>query len=222
MTPEEIAALVAKSVADAMAKLNADKAAAEKAAADKVAADKAAADKAAADKAAADKAAADKGTPQVSTDPVVNAQLAEMRRAREEDKKRLDALQKDRDDANAKAEKAERATALNTALADFGFRSPSARETALSLLTPHIKRNEAGQLVAGDNLTVEAFAKDFIPKSHDYLLAPVGGGGAGVVPGASFIGQKVADLNDIKAGMTPETRAAVIAAMQNAASEANR
>jgi len=156
--------------------------------------------------------------PPASTDPALNAQVAEMKRFIEADRKKVASMEEREKAANERADQAERGSIVDRALSGFQFREGTARETAITLLRPHIKRNEAGQLIAGDNLTVEAFVKDFIPQQHDYLLAPMGGpGGAGVVPGSTFAGgRKTIDLNDIKAGMSADVRAEAAAAIQAA------
>lgn len=151
-------------------------------------------------------------------DPAINSQITEMRRALEDSQRTIKSLSDDRDAAKAAAEKAEKTSTLERALGEFAFRTPQSKATALQLLESQVKRNDAGQLVAGENLTVDTFAKDWITREHDYLLAPAPGAGAGVAPnGAVFAGgQKRADTADIKPGMSAETRTAVVAEIRNA------
>lgn len=143
-----------------------------------------------------------------AADPAVNAQIVEMRRALEANEKATKELKDAKDAADKRADEMERSNAVNTALKDFNFREGSARETAITLLTPHIKRNDQGQIIAGENLPVETFAKDFFTKDHTYLFAPVGAAGSGASPsGQTFNGGvKRVQLEEINPRMTAETK----------------
>lgn len=149
-----------------------------------------------------------------TTDPLMNAQLLEMRRANEAMAAQVKALNDKNVEAEKKADHAERASIIDRALGDFQFARPEARNTAVSLIEREIKRMDDGTLVAGNNLPVLDFAKDFVSNQHAYLLAPTGAGGAGVTPGSGVPGSgKPVDMNDIKPGMSDAQRQAAYAAV---------
>ena len=146
--------------------------------------------------------------------PELNSQVLELRRSNEALVARMAAADKLREEADRRADESERTSVVNGVLGGFQFATDAARQTALEKIMPQIKRTDTGALVAGDNLTPEAFIKDFLPTQHAYLLAPVGAGGSGVTPGQGARGAQAVDLNSIKPDMSPETRAAAIAAIR--------
>jgi hypothetical protein len=218
MTDEEIQAFVTRTVQGAITPLGdqmrgittALESLKPKPADDAAAAAKAAADKAAADKVAADAAAAAAKT---GLTPEANAQMLDMRRSNEALVAQMASLTKEREADKKRADDSERMSAVTAALSGFQFASESARQTAVEKLLPQIKRTETGALVAGDNLTPEAFIKDFLPTQHAYLLAPVNTGGSGVTPGGNHGPSKAVDLNSIKPGMSVDDNAAARAAI---------
>lgn len=149
--------------------------------------------------------------PLPGVDPVLNSQLQEMKRKSEEQDKAMKLLQDQNASERKARESAELSSAVNTALSPFKFATDAARKTAESLVTPLIKRTDAGQLIAGDNLTVDTFVKDFLPKDHAYLLAPAGGAGSGVTPGSGAGGHRIVDIDSIKVGMSDVDKAAAYA-----------
>lgn len=146
--------------------------------------------------------------------PEVNATLKRLEETVKNQGGTITKLQTDRDDANKRAEAAETNSTVKTALGEMKFASASAAQTAFSIVSPHIKRLEDGTVVAGDNLPVLDFIKDFLPKEHAYLLAPTGNGGSGAGGGSQGGGQRggaaKGDISMIKADMKPEDRAAVV------------
>lgn len=144
--------------------------------------------------------------------PELNSQLLEFKRKQEESDKKLADLEKARADAEKRAQESEKKSAVDAALNGFTFPTPEARQTAFEKVSSEVKRMDDGTLVAGDNLTPEAFVKDFLPSKHAYLLAPDIRGGSG--NGASYThgaNVKVATTEMIKDGMTADDRAAVVA-----------
>ncbi len=131
----------------------------------------------------------------------------------------LAALRKDLDEAKAarvradEAAKAERrSTALATELGKVGV--PAERlDAAKRIFDADLKWTEDGQLVGGkeDQPLGEYLAAQI--RQHEYLLPPRQAGGAGAVPGRH--GQASVDINDIKPGMSAETRAAVLAQIKH-------
>jgi hypothetical protein len=140
-------------------------------------------------------------------DPALNSQILEFRRSNEKLVADMAALQKEREAERKRADDAERLTAVTSAMSGFQFATDAARQTAVEKLLPQIKRTDTGALVAGDNLTPEAFIKDFLPTQHAYLLAPVNTGGSGVTPGSHGVAKAV-DLNSISPSMSADGKAA--------------
>lgn len=152
-------------------------------------------------------------TPPAHVDPALNSQMLELKRSNEKLVTDMAAIVKQREDADKRADDSERMSIVNTALGGFQFATDAARQTAVEKILPQIKRTDVGTLVAGDNLTPEAFIKDFLPTQHAYLLASVGVGGSGITPGQQQRGGQAVDLDSIKPGMAPEARAAAIQAI---------
>jgi hypothetical protein len=160
--------------------------------------------------------------PQAQVSPEVNAMMLEMKRTIENQAAQVKALNDKNAESERKADIAERQSIIDRALGDFSFARPEARQTALRLIESEIKRMDDGTLVAGENLTPDAFIKDFIPNQHAYLLAPVNAGGSGASVGVSMQGARAATTEMIGPNMKAEDRAAIVAAIQNASASLGR
>lgn len=155
----------------------------------------------------------------VQLPPEVSAELKRLKDSAEATKKQMDQMQADKETAEKKTKQLERHTKIRTALSALtqGFANDVAPQTAFMLVEPLIKELEDGTLVGGDNLPVEDFVKDYLPKQHPYLLKPTGSGGAGASGGSGGgSGGKVGNTDMIKPGMSAEERQLVIAAIQRA------
>lgn len=152
--------------------------------------------------------------------PEINAKMKELTDRLAHNDKTIAELQAARDNAEKAARLAEQNSAIREALGELKFVSPSAAETAFTLVGQQVKRLDDGTLVAGDDLPIKDFVRDFVPKSHSYLIAPTGttGSGAGGNSGTPRPQSGKADLNSIVPGMSPEARAAVVAAINDAVS----
>jgi len=138
----------------------------------------------------------------------------------------VDQLKKEKQDSDLRAEKAERVSTIKTALQPLTFINDSAANTAFTIVEPHVKHLEDGQWVGemgGDNFPVDTFVKDYLVKDHAYLLRGTGASGSGA-PAAGSVqryGTKVG-TEDIKIGMKPETRQAVVEQISAALTSANQ
>ena len=170
------------------------------------------------DKAAADKAAAER----TGLTPEANSMILDLKRSNEKLVADMAKVQKDREDADKRADTSERTSVVNTALSGFTFATPEARQTAVDKVMAQLKRTDTGALVAGENLTPEAFIKDFIPTTHAYLLAPTHVSGSGVTPSSALRPGQAVDIDSIKPGMTAEARAAAVEAIKTAGQQLTR
>jgi hypothetical protein len=140
-------------------------------------------------------------------DPALAAMQAQMR----EMQSKLEAAEKQRQDAITASEQRERTSAIRAKLGDFQFASDAARESALRILDGDIVRGEDGNLYGPDKTTpFDKHIAKALEETHDYLLKPkdVGGSGAHNAGGKRT---PPVDLNDIKPGMSAEDRQRVLA-----------
>jgi hypothetical protein len=137
--------------------------------------------------------------------PDVKAQLDAQARQIANLNKKLESEASERAKANQKAEETERYAKIRSELGKYDI-LPEAIDDAFDLFKGRVARNEDGQLVVGDT-TMEAHIKSALERNSGFLK-PLDKAGAG-----STSGQRVGgvDLNDIKAGMSKETEAAVSA-----------
>lgn len=156
--------------------------------------------------------------PVVGLTPELNTMFKDLQKAADASALEVKKLTDKNAESEKRADAAERRSVIDASLNSFVFQSDAARANAVTMLESQIKRTETGQLVAGDNLTPDAFIKAYIPEQHPYLLAPVNVGGTGVNTSTHSGTRKAVDMDGIKPGMTSDERAATIAAIQNAAS----
>lgn len=118
-------------------------------------------------------------------------------------------LLKQKKDSDDRAERAERHGVIRQAMSKVQFADDRASSTAFMLIEPHIKRGDDGAIIADGNLPVDRFVEEFLRNEHSYLLPSTGTTGSGAANQGTTRGssnQERADLNDIRPGMTPETR----------------
>lgn len=152
--------------------------------------------------------------------PEINAQLKTLTDRVTAQDRNINNLQKERDDANKRAETAERNGVINTALGDLTFANPAAAKTAFGIIAPFVTKLDDGSFVgsvAGENpLPLADFVKDYIPRDHAYLLKQTGASGSGAGSPSSNGGGsgKVVDIGQIKPGMSADVRANILSAIQ--------
>jgi hypothetical protein len=139
--------------------------------------------------------------------PEDNATIRNLQAATKSLTDQINELKKQKEDADKKANETEINSIVREALGHFELIDGNARDTAFTLLRANVARDSEGRIIAGDNLTVDAFAKEFFEKQHPYLLRPVGNGGAGASGGSKQTPSQTIDLNDIKPGMSAEKKA---------------
>lgn len=151
--------------------------------------------------------------------PAVRAAFDKLTRENAALKTGQDALQKGKEDADARALKTAKESALRGALAQFTFAGPEAAEDAFSLLLPKIEVEDGTGAFLSDGLPLADFVTTFVPTKKPHLLAPVGKGGAGAANGGQRGGQKAFTMEDIKPGMSNEDIArassTILAAIKN-------
>lgn len=120
-------------------------------------------------------------------DELPPAVALQIKNLNEGQKKLTDALAKEQE-KSATAEKKAKDTTLDselrTALDQFNFVNPEAKQDAFTLLRGQVEFGEDGSLVAG-GLPMPDFVKDFIPAKKGHLLATEQRGGAGAKPGSA-------------------------------------
>jgi len=148
--------------------------------------------------------------------PEVNAQLKKYDTQISQLTNQVSTLAKEKKEADERAERAERHGAIRAVLSrDLVFASEKAVDTAFTILEPLVVRNEQGNLVAGDNLPVVDFVKDFIPREHAYLLKPERVAGSGAGGSGGMRSGMAPTIEMIKPGMKPEDRASIVAAIRS-------
>ena len=111
----------------------------------------------------------------------------------------VESIKAERDAAKAQTEKAERRSAVSSALGDFNWASPKSRDLVFEHYFGKVKRSESGELVMededGEALPFQDFIREDIPTQFDFALAPKNTGGSGVQKGKS--GNRATTLDDI-------------------------
>jgi hypothetical protein len=139
--------------------------------------------------------------------------------------RKLEQLEKDlaneraaREKTEASAKETNRRAELSKALNGIPFANEKAALAAQRLFDADVRYNDAGELVAGpDELPVGEYIKAQM-RDHEYLLAPKQTGGSGASPGKQGAG-KALTLDDIKPGMSDESRTALAAQIKSVAGQ---
>lgn len=145
--------------------------------------------------------------------PEVNARLKDLESTIKNQGTALQTLQQQKDEADKRAERAERHGLIREAMSKIQFADEKAAGTGFMLVEPHIKRSDDGSVIADGNLPVDRFIDEFFKNEHSYLLPNTGATGSGASPqGASrgAGGLERADINDIRPGMSEDTRKRVL------------
>jgi type IV secretory pathway VirB10-like protein len=154
----------------------------------------------------------------IVTTPEQNAEALATKRAMEAMQAQVATLTQQNKDATERALQATRETAINTVLGDYAFTTPGAKQDAYQLLNASVKVTDTGAFIAGDNLPLVDFTKDFLTVQKSYLLAPANAGGSGAQGGSrSGISQgSSATMEMIKPNMAAAEKTAVMAAIRAA------
>jgi hypothetical protein len=146
-----------------------------------------------------------KGKGDGNISPALKAQMDAQQRQIKDLLKKVTDSDAQRDAASKKAEETERYSAIRAELSKYPI-LPESIDDAFDLFKGRVARSEDGILTVGDT-TMEAHIKSVLERNSG-LLKPADKGGAGSTPGGKTgrVG-----LEDIKAGMSPETEAAAIA-----------
>ena len=164
----------------------------------------------------------DPGSPPVapkSTDPVVNSELAKLRREMAARDKKLDELIASNAAKDSQLKETNRLSAIRSAVDEISFKDASSKSLFLKSIVGDIAYDEDGQLVAKTDqgaVTVSEYVKSQANLTPA-LLAPQGGGGAGARPGQGVGGGtgKISLSKDLTpeaiSKWTPEQYTAVMA-----------
>lgn len=150
--------------------------------------------------------------------PEANAAMKRLNDTNAELQKQLRGMTDENKTERAARQKAELDGAIDGALNEYTFTSPSARESARKLIAMDVKRTDDGKIVAGD-LPLADYVKESLTKTHDYFLATAEVGGAGAQKGVTRNSAGVG-LETIKKDMTDAERVAVAQEISRAVSAA--
>jgi hypothetical protein len=148
-------------------------------------------------------------------DPSVKAKLDALERQNAENTKKLEQSEAKRLESERKAELTERNAEIRKEIQKYSssfIDAAIAAEDFFRLISPQVSRDDDGSLIANDT-TLEAFVKQQI-ESRPWLLKPEDKRGTGAGPGGS---KGKVQIEDIKQGMSAETRKAALAELQKAA-----
>ena len=143
-----------------------------------------------------------------------NTELHKLTKQFNDLKKQFDASETARQEAEAKAEKTERESALQTALSQHKFASLKAREAVFTMMFSEIDRDEDGNLVVGDIALDEHVKTQLESDEFAVFLEPERKGGAGA-SGGTPPRKGSLDLDNLKPGASKEDRAAAAREISN-------
>lgn len=134
-------------------------------------------------------------------EPGHKAELFEERRRRESLEQRVNELVAETERARAKAEEAERSSAIRAELQRLGVAKV---ELAYKAVKDEISRGEDGRLVAQDGAEMREYLTRFVGENPELLPARLAGGSGASTGQRSSGGQAPVDLERIKPGMSAE------------------
>ena len=155
--------------------------------------------------------------------PEVNATLRQLQGTLKQQGETIASLTKAKESAERQAKDTSRDAFIRESLTNFTFATPSAAQTAFTLIKGHVQEaGDDGGYIAGDNLPVVDFAREFLSREHSYLLKATEARGSGASGGSNSGGGKAFDIGSIKPGMSAEARARAVEQINNAYAEAQR
>jgi ribosomal protein S20 len=133
----------------------------------------------------------------------------------------FDAEKKARAEADRRAEEKERHSLIRTELGKFQYAKENGVDQAFRILGSEIKRDDDGSLVGPEGQPFGEYISSQLTTNYDNLLAPKQAGGTGAT-GQRGGGQRTAQIEDIKHGMSQEERSRVRAAIAAALVESQQ
>jgi hypothetical protein len=155
---------------------------------------------------------------QSKAEPAHKTELLEERRRRESLEQRVNELVAENERSRAKAEEAERCTAVRAELQKLGV---AKIELAYRAVKDDIRRAEDGRLMATDGSDARDYLARFVGENPELLPARLGGG-SGAVAGQRAAASGGVDLDKIRPGMSPEEREKVRQEIARVASQTLR
>src|SRR5579883_1035916 len=134
-------------------------------------------------------------------EPGYKAELAAERRRRENLERRVNELVAENERARAKAEQAERGSAIRAELQRLGVAKV---DLAYRAVRDEIVRGEDGRLVSQDGTEMKEYLTRFVGENPELLPARLAGGSGAPAGQRSTSGQGSVDVDKIKPGMDPE------------------
>jgi len=113
-------------------------------------------------------------------------------------------------DAEARAEKADKAAKLNAALGKQDLHGSDAYNAAFKIFEGEVKKDDEGNWTGPDGSPLDVYIDKQLSEKHTYFLKPRDVGGAGA-SGSGRRKESSIQYEDIKPGMTKEQRAAAYA-----------
>jgi hypothetical protein len=144
-------------------------------------------------------------------DPHVAGLELQFKQYREATDKKLKDAEDLRQAAERKSEEENRLSLIRAKLGKMNIRE-DAFEDAFDVFGSKVKRADDGSLIAGD-LPYEQYIETQLGGPKAYMLKPKEASGSGAGKNGNGYNGKPVDLNDIKPGMSPETRAAATASI---------
>lgn len=134
-------------------------------------------------------------------EPAYKTELAEERKRRETLEQRVNELVAENERSRAKAEEAERSSAIRAELQRLGVAKV---ELAFRAVKDEIQRGEDGRLVAPDGAEMKDHLAKFVGENPELLPARLAGGSGANTGQKASGGRAPVDLERIKPGMSAE------------------
>jgi hypothetical protein len=138
---------------------------------------------------------------QTKAEPAYKTELMEERRRRETLEQRVNELVTETERARAKAEQAERSSAIRAELQKLGVAKV---DLAYKAVKDEIQRGDDGRLVSQDGAEMKDYLTRFVGENPELLPARLAGGSGASAGQRNSGGQATVDVEKIKPGMNPE------------------
>jgi len=138
---------------------------------------------------------------QTKAEPAYKTELMEERRRRETLEQRVNELVTETERARAKAEQAERGSAIRAELQKLGVAKV---DLAYKAVKDEIQRGDDGRLVSQDGAEMKDYLTRFVGENPELLPARLAGGSGASAGQRNSGGQATVDVEKIKPGMNPE------------------
>ena len=138
---------------------------------------------------------------QSRAEPAYKTELVEERRRRESLEQRVNELVAENERSRAKAEEAERSSAIRAELQKLGVAKV---DLAYKAVKDEIQRGEDGRLVAPDGAEMKDYLTRFVGENPELLPARLAGGSGASAGQRSSGAHATVDLDKIRPGMSAE------------------